>query len=77
LDDLYVAAGHLVADKVGSWQEIWSADVLPQSVTTAQALADLAGGRAPHLASAAVASATARPGPRRYGMCGRLRTWPL
>lgn len=77
LDDFYAAAGHLVADKVASWQEIWSADVLPQSVTTAQALADLADGRAPHLASAAVASATARPGPRRYGMCGRLQTWPL
>jgi len=77
LDDLYAAAGHLVADKVASWQEIWSADVPPQSVATAQALVDLAGGRAPHLASAAVASATARPGPRRYGMCGRLQTWLL
>jgi mannose-6-phosphate isomerase-like protein (cupin superfamily) len=77
LDDLYQAAGHLVADKVPRWQEIWSADVLPQVTATAQALTDLAGGCASHLSSAAVGTAAPRPGPRRYGMCGRLRTWPL
>lgn len=77
LDDLYAAAGRLVADRVPRWQEIWSAVVLDQTAATAQALTDLAEGDAPHLAQAAVGSATARPGPRRYGMCGRLQTWPL
>jgi len=77
LDDLYAAAGRLVADRVPGWQEIWSACVLGQTAATAQALTDLAEGNAPHLAQAAVGSATARPGPRRYGMCGRLQTWPL
>lgn len=47
LDDLYAAAGSLVADRVPGWQEIWSADVLPQAAATAQALADLAAGHAP------------------------------
>jgi len=77
LDDLYAAAGRLVADLVPRWREIWSAVVLGQTAATAQALTDLAEGNAPHLAQAAVGSATARSGPRRYGMCGRLQTWPL
>lgn len=77
LDDLYAAAGRLVADRVPGWQEIWSAVVPHQTAATAQALTDLAEGNAAHLAQAAVGSATARPGPRRYGLCGRLQTWPL
>jgi mannose-6-phosphate isomerase-like protein (cupin superfamily) len=75
LDDLYAAAGRLVADRVPRWQKIWAAGVLAQTTATAHALADLAEGNAPHLAQAAVGSTTARPGPRRYGMCGRLTSY--
>jgi len=77
LDDLYTAAGRLVADRVPRWRELWSASVLTQTAATAQALAGLAEGNAQHLAQSAVGSAAARPGPRRYGMCGRLQTWAL
>ena len=77
LDDLYAAAGRLVADRVPQWQKIWAAGVLAQTTATAQALAGLAEGNAQHLAQSAVGSAAARPGPRRYGMCGRLQTWAL
>lgn len=75
LDDLYAAAGRLVADRVPRWQEIWAAGVLDQTAATAQVLADLAQGNAPHLARAAVGSTSARSSLRRYGMCGRLEAW--
>jgi hypothetical protein len=63
LDDLYAAAGRLVADRVPRWQEIWTAGVPGQTAATARALADLAQGKAPHLAQAAVGAASLRPGP--------------
>lgn len=60
------------------WQQIWSSStVLAQTAATAQALTDLADANGAHLAAAAVASTTPAPGPRRYGMCGRLQTWAL
>ena len=77
LDDLYAAAGRLVADRVPRWQEIWTAGVPGQTAATARALADLAQGKAPHLAQAGVGAASLRPGPSGYGMCGRLQTWAL
>jgi mannose-6-phosphate isomerase-like protein (cupin superfamily) len=75
LVDLYAAAGRLVADLAPRWHQIWAATVPDQSVATARVLADLALGNAPHLARAAVGAASVRPGPRGYGMCGRLQTW--
>jgi hypothetical protein len=77
LEQLYAAAGRLVADRVPRWYEIWETGGLHETTATAHALADLAQGNAPHLARAAVGVATARPGPRAYGMCGRLQTWSL
>lgn len=77
MGELYDAAALLVREKVPGWQERWDATVRAATDRTAAALVALAAGTAPHLREAAVASAQARPDPLRYGMCGRLRTWPL
>lgn len=77
LADLHAAAARLVADRVPRWQEIVRDGVETTTAATVTALAGLAAGRPDHLADAAVASTHQRPGPERYGMCGRLRTWQL
>ncbi|MFE9725849.1 cupin domain-containing protein [Streptomyces sp. NPDC005794] len=77
LADLHAAAGRLVAGRVPEWRAIVGAGVQRSTADTVSALASLASGRAGHLADATVAEQTARPGPARYGMCGRLRTWQL
>ncbi|MCX5415531.1 cupin domain-containing protein [Streptomyces sp. NBC_00059] len=77
LAGLHAAAGRLVADRVPAWQAIVRSGVERSTAGTVSALAALATGGAGHLADAAVAAQQERPGPARYGMCGRLRTWPL
>lgn len=77
MGELYAAAATLVRSKVPGWQERWDSTVRAATERTADALVALAAGTAPHLGEAATASAQARPGPLRYGMCGRLRTWAL
>lgn len=77
MGELYEAAARLVRDKVPGWQARWDATVRASTDRTASALVELAAGDAPHLRDAATASTQARPGPPRYGMCGRLRTWAI
>lgn len=77
MGELYDAAARLVRDKAPGWQVTWDSTVRASADRTAGALAALAVGTAPHLRDAATASTQARPGPPRYGMCGRLRTWAL
>lgn len=77
MGELYDAAARLVQDKVPGWQERWDSTVRQTTAQTADALVALAAGSAPHLRAAQTASVQARPAPLRYGMCGRLRTWPL
>ena len=77
MGELYDAAARLVQDKVPGWQERWDSTVRQTTTRTADALVALAAGSAPHLRTAETASVQARPAPLRYGMCGRLRTWPL
>jgi len=77
MGELYDAAARLVRDKVPGWQLTWDSMVRASADRTAGALVALAVGTAPHLRDAATASTQARPGPPRYGMCGRLRTWAL
>jgi mannose-6-phosphate isomerase-like protein (cupin superfamily) len=76
MGELYDAAARLVQDKVPGWQDRWDSTVRDSTTRTADALVALAAGTAPHLRTAHVASVEARLGPPRYGMCGRLRTWP-
>ena len=77
LADLHAAAARLVAGRASAWQQIWSEILEPIGAGTAAALADLADGRGPHLADGRFSRARTRPGPERFGMCGRLRTWPI
>ena len=77
MGELYDAAARLVQGAVPGWQLRWDATVRAATDRTADALRALAAGTAPHLRDAATASTQTRPGPPRYGMCGRLRTWPL
>jgi hypothetical protein len=85
-DGLYVAAAELVAPQAAGWREVWRTSVGRAVAETDWALAALApeSGADPGAAEAAVvghlelgrvAARDAEPGPRRYGMCGRLQVW--
>ena len=76
LASFHEAATRIVRPFAPRWQEVWTRNVYPQNEDTAIALEGLFRGVAPHLARGTVASVDADPAPRRYGMCGRLRTWP-
>lgn len=77
LDDLHTAAARLVSGRVPAWREIVRDGVERTTSATLDALLSLAAGDGTHLAGASVAATTAQPGPERYGMCGRLRTFDL
>jgi hypothetical protein len=85
-DALYVAAAQLVAPRAAGWRNVWTASVGRAVAETDWVLAALApeSGADPGAAEAAVvghlelgrvAVRDAEPGPRRYGMCGRLQVW--
>ncbi|MEP7765726.1 cupin domain-containing protein [Sanguibacter sp. 25GB23B1] len=75
--DLYASAARLVQSRVPQWRERWESTVLRQTQVTDSDLAALARGDGSHLLDATVASAQRRAGQPRFGMCGRLQTWPL
>lgn len=85
-DGLYVAAAQLVAPRAAGWRDVWTTSVGRAVAETDWALAALApeSGADPGAAEAAVvghlefgrvAARDAEPGPRRYGLCGRLQVW--
>ena len=74
---LHDHAARLVAPHGAAWRTTWEASVGAETRATDAALTDLARGRAPHLAAAAVTDAPARPGPAVWGMCGHLTTFDL
>nr|WP_246414267.1 cupin domain-containing protein [Microbacterium thalassium] len=75
LADLHRRAAALVQPRVERWRRLWSATVEAETARTREQLARLAAGDPAMLADAAVTSAARTPGPRQYGMCGRLQTW--
>lgn len=77
LRPLHDAAARLVAPRVDDWRATWQGSVGAATEQTATALAALSGASSATLAEGRVAALDAAPGPRRYGMCGRLLTWPL
>nr|WP_202627805.1 cupin domain-containing protein [Cellulomonas sp. APG4] len=77
LAPLHAAAARLVAPRVDAWRGLWAERVEPTVEATHAALATLSTSSGTHLADGAIASTTAAPGPERWGMCGRLRTWDL
>ena len=77
LAPLHAAAAALVASRTSTWRALWEAGPAAQAARTGEHLADLAQARAPHLGQARVRTVEPDPGPLRFGMCGRLRTWDL
>ncbi|MBT2518122.1 cupin domain-containing protein [Streptomyces sp. ISL-90] len=71
------AAARIVQPRVGEWQDIWDGVVGAQADETRRSMAGLAQGDWSSLLAAGVYEASANPGDRRFGMCGRLRTYQL
>ncbi|MFC4563319.1 cupin domain-containing protein [Nocardiopsis mangrovi] len=74
LHEFHRRAAELVRPRVARWREIWREGVEQEVELTRNQLAALAGGEPGVMARAAVVRTEPHPGPRRFGMCGRLRT---
>ncbi|MGW5877946.1 cupin domain-containing protein [Nocardiopsis terrae] len=77
LEAFHRSAAALVRPQVDRWRRIWEESVARETERTREQLADLARGEPGIMGEAAVARPEPRPGPRRFGMCGRLRTWQM
>ncbi|MDE0546653.1 cupin domain-containing protein [Microbacterium sp. C7(2022)] len=75
MSELHQRAAVLVQPRVAQWQQRWESTVEAETSRTRAQLAALAAGESGLMTDAAVARATPNPGPRAYGMCGRLQTW--
>ena len=76
LDDFYAAALRLTGDRAADWRDRWRAGALAAAELTGEHLAEI-GARAPgHLGLAGLWRIEPSDGPRAYGMCGRLTTYP-
>lgn len=77
LQPLHQAAAALVKPRLEQWTELWEEGARAQADRTGEQLARLATGDGGYLAAAWHDRAEGHPGPRRAGMCGWLRTFPL
>lgn len=77
LDEFYAAAGALVRDRAADWADIVRDGPLAQARLSLAHAVSVADGSTVHLAAARVRQAEAPAGDRRYGMCGRLRTYDV
>ncbi|MCG5221033.1 cupin domain-containing protein [Streptosporangium sp. KLBMP 9127] len=75
LADFHRLAAAIVRLRAAAWAELWSLTVAAETERTREQLAAIANGDPAHLGQATVVRTTPRPGPRAFGMCGRLRTW--
>lgn len=75
LADLHARAARLVQPKAAHWQRLWRETVGAETDRTRDQLGRLAEGMPALLAEASVARGERTPGPRGFGMCGRLQTW--
>lgn len=76
LERFYEAAAALVRPRVAGWRQTWERTVARETGHTAAVLDALERGDASHLRDAALRQAPASP-TRRFGMCGRLRTYDV
>lgn len=78
LEDFYRAGVALVADHLDDWERSWQAGPMTAAHRTGEHLKALRDGRIDHLMQAALRSAEApEAANRKFGMCGRLETYPL
>lgn len=75
--ELLERAARLVRPRVAQWRDTWEASVAAETARTRAQLDALAAGEAGAMAGASVRRAEPDAGFRRFGMCGRLRTWDL
>jgi mannose-6-phosphate isomerase-like protein (cupin superfamily) len=76
LERFYDAAAALVQPRVAGWRRTWEETVARETSHTAGVLDALERADASHLRAAALLQAPASP-TRRFGMCGRLRTYDV
>jgi mannose-6-phosphate isomerase-like protein (cupin superfamily) len=76
LDDFYAAALRLTAGRAADWRDRWHAGALAAAELTGGHLAEIGAQVAGHLGSAGLWRIEPSDGPRAYGMCGRLTTYP-
>ncbi|WP_017623841.1 cupin domain-containing protein [Nocardiopsis chromatogenes] len=69
------SAAELVRPRVAEWERIWREGAAREAQRTRRQLASLAEGAPGLMEEAAVVRTEPLPGPRRFGMCGRLRKW--
>lgn len=77
LAEFHAAALGVVSSRSTGWEELVRSGPLRLAEEARAAAAAVTRGEAPHLAAAAVHEAAAATGPRRFGMCGRLRTYDV
>ncbi|WP_150239517.1 cupin domain-containing protein [Nocardiopsis quinghaiensis] len=75
LREFHRLAAEVVRPRVGEWREIWRENVEQELELTRRQFASLARGDPGVMHEAALARTEPLPGPRRFGMCGRLRKW--
>jgi mannose-6-phosphate isomerase-like protein (cupin superfamily) len=75
LEEFHRLAARIVRPRVEKWREIWREGVEREVERTRRQLEVLAGGEPGIMREAAVVRTEPGPGPRAFGMCGRLRTW--
>jgi len=76
LDDFYAAALRLTAGRAADWRDRWRAGALATAELTGGHLAEIGDQVAGHLGAAGLWRIEPSDGPRAYGMCGRLTTYP-
>jgi mannose-6-phosphate isomerase-like protein (cupin superfamily) len=76
LDDFYAAALRLTAEHAADWRDRWHSGALAVAELTGGHLAEIGERVAGHLESAGLFRIEPSDGPRAYGMCGRLTTYP-
>ncbi|MES0837004.1 cupin domain-containing protein [Nocardiopsis tropica] len=73
LREFHRLAAEIVRPRVEAWREIWREGVEREAELTRRQLASLERGDPGAMAEAAVVRTEPLPGPRHFGMCGRLR----
>jgi hypothetical protein len=76
LSDFYAAALRLTGDRAADWHDRWRTGALSVAELTGEHLAEIGARAVGHLESAGLWRIEPSDGPRAYGMCGRLTTYP-
>ncbi|MGO1801903.1 MAG: cupin domain-containing protein [Microbacteriaceae bacterium] len=77
LNDFYTAAGRLVTDRAADWGALIEDGPLAQAQRSLELTRAVAVGEIAHLGEGHLSQGIPSPGARRFGMCGRLRTYDL